>query len=97
MEAVTDDILLTYAKQIPAVIAVWFFILRPHLQRIESLLAKNVETNGEVKRAVEDVSKAVDAMANRVSLLDERVEKLEEWRDHTPVIGHKSGGENGKV
>jgi len=97
VEAVTDDILLTYIKQIPAVIAVWLFILRPHLQKIETLLAKNVETNGEVKTAVEDVSKAVDAMASRISSIDERVEKLEEWRDHTPVIGHKSGVSGGKV
>lgn len=97
MEAVTDDILLTYIKQIPAVIAVWLFILRPHLQKIEGLLSRNVQTNEEVKIAVENVSKAVDAMASRISAIDERVEKLEEWRDHTPVIGHKNGGVDGKV
>lgn len=97
MDDLTNEFLVTYAKQIPAVILVWYFILRPHLQKIEALLTRNVETNGEVKTAVEDLNKSVDAISQRISSIDERVEKLEEWRDHTPVLGIPTGKNDGKV
>lgn len=79
-----NALIQNYAGQIPAVMVVWFFMIKPHLQRVENVLRDIAVSNKAVEATLGE-------MKERLSHVDSRVGDLEEWRqDVTPLIGHKT-------